>query len=72
MNPNEIQKQLELAAYEMAEAEGHERAAKALRVKAAKRIASTHAEIADAIQQAYETKNNQRHEQPTTNWSAWS
>jgi hypothetical protein len=52
MNAPELQKELELAAWEMAEAEGYERQAKALRTKAIKRIAAAHCEIEIAIIQA--------------------
>ncbi len=49
MNAESLQKELELAAWEMAEAEGLERQAKAYRTKAIKRIAAAHCEIELAI-----------------------
>ncbi len=52
MNALRIMRELELAAFELAEAESHERAAKALRVKATKRTSAVHAEIAAAVKAA--------------------
>ncbi len=42
MDAREACRQMELAAYELAEAERHERAAKALRLEAVRRTASVH------------------------------
>ena len=52
MNALTIQKELELAAWELAEAETFERQAKAKRTAAAKRIAAAHLEIEIAINDA--------------------
>lgn len=52
MNALTIQKELELAAWELAEAETLERQAKAKRTAAAKRIAASHLEIEIAINEA--------------------
>lgn len=41
--------ELELAAWELAEAESHERAAKALRLKSARRTAAVHAHLKEAL-----------------------
>lgn len=48
MNAEEVLRELELAAWESAEAESHERAAKALRLKSTKRISSVHQQIKEA------------------------
>ena len=42
-------KELELAAYEMAEAESHEAAAKKLRMQSIRRISMIHAELSAAL-----------------------
>lgn len=54
MNTDAALRELELAAWEQAEAESHERAAKSLRIKAAKRVAAVHSEMKSAMQAARE------------------
>jgi hypothetical protein len=49
MNAQAAIKELELAAWEAAEAESHERAARALRLKSARRVAAVHAHLKDAL-----------------------
>lgn len=58
MNAHTITTELELAAYELAEAEQHERTAQRLRNKAAKRIAALHANITTEIK-AIEKRRNE-------------
>lgn len=50
MNALRIMRELELAAFELAEAESHERAARALRIKATKRTSAVHAELKTAVE----------------------
>jgi hypothetical protein len=57
MNAENITRELELAAWEMAEATTREKAAASLRASSAKRIAAVHLEIAAAIRAAKEAKN---------------
>lgn len=55
MDSNQIIRELDLAAYEMAAAEAHERAAKTLRLSAIRRTAAIQAEIkatAEAVKRA--------------------
>ncbi len=49
MDAREACKQMELAAYELAEAERHERAARALRLEAVRRTASVHVFFKEAL-----------------------
>lgn len=48
MNTEAVLSELELATWEFAEAEAHERMAKALRIKAGKRFAAAHLELKSA------------------------
>lgn len=59
MNAELSCKELELAAYELSEAAAHERAAKALRSKAVKRIAAVHSDMRGAIE-TYQTKRKEK------------
>ena len=52
MNAAAALRELELAAWEAAEAETHERAAKALRLKSARRTAAVHAHLKYALTSA--------------------
>jgi len=56
MNANEIQDELAQAAYELAEAERHERSAKALRSSVGKRVAKSHLFFTEALAAAKEAK----------------
>lgn len=56
MNAEEIGKELDMAAWEMAEAEGHERMAHKLRMQSVKRHAFISAEIKAAIAKAMQAK----------------
>jgi hypothetical protein len=60
MNAELAARELELAAYEMSEAEAHDRAAMALRTKAAQRISAVHSELRGAIT-IYRTKREKEH-----------
>ena len=52
MNTPAALSELELATWELAEAEAHERMAKALRIKAGKRFAAVHLELKAALEVA--------------------
>ena len=56
MNANQIQDELGTAAYELSEAERHERAAKALRTIAGKRVAKSHLFFKEALAAANKAK----------------
>lgn len=58
MDSKHVMRELELAAWEMAEAESHERAAHALRIKAMKRTSAVHAELKAATTTAIERRKN--------------
>jgi hypothetical protein len=57
MNAENTIREMELAAYEMAEAETHERQAQKLRLNASKRIASVHLEMQIALGEAKNRSN---------------
>jgi len=54
MNAYEALKQLDLSAYELAEAERYERRAKAIRMEAIKRMSSVSAYFSEGIKKAQE------------------
>ena len=56
MNAYEALKQLDLSAYELAEAERYERRAKAIRMEAIKRMSSVSAYFSEGIKKAQEIK----------------
>jgi hypothetical protein len=60
MNADILLREMELAAYEMAEAETCERRAHELRIKATKRIASVHAEMQIAVNEFKDRINAQK------------
>jgi hypothetical protein len=64
MNALNLQRELELAAWEMAESERHEKTAKALRLSASKRIAASHLELEIAIKEAQSRKEITKEQKP--------
>jgi hypothetical protein len=65
MNADMILREMEIAAYEMAEAETHERQAHKLRLSATKRIAFVRLEVQFAVSE-FKTRSTQRENIPDT------
>jgi len=64
MNAHEALKHLDLAAYDLAEAERHERQAKARRMEATKKLAAVSVFFRDGIN---EIKHSDKNQKPKTN-----
>ena len=62
MKPDEMASELEKAACELGRAEQHERAAKALRIRAIKRTSAVHLSFTDALKEA-RMKSSQKQNQ---------
>ena len=60
MNVNTILNELEMASWELAEAESREKAAVILRRKSAARLASIHLELKTALEQAQNKKQKDK------------
>lgn len=65
MNVPHILNEMELAIYELSEAESHERRASALRLKAGKRLSACHLATKSAFENALEIRRDEHRQKPS-------